>query len=117
LKWYDFDGSAAGVARFGYLADHPSYTDVCNFFLYFARDLKKPIFVNSATGKWVEADSAAAGVARSGTFANKPSSSDIYVGFAYFCTDKQTTEGATDGIMIYHKGSGVWVDALGRTIS
>ena len=51
----------------------------------------------------------------SGTFSNKPSSP--YVGFAYFCTDKQTTEGATDGIVIYHKGSNVWVDALGRTIS
>lgn len=53
----------------------------------------------------------------SGTFATKPSASDIKVGFAYFCTDKQTTEGQTNGIMIYHKGNDVWVDALGRTIS
>lgn len=52
-----------------------------------------------------------------GTFTQKPDASDIYVGFAYFCTDKQTTEGATDGIIIYHKGSDVWVDALGRVVS
>ena len=35
----------------------------------------------------------------------------------YFCTDKQTTEGASNGIMIYHKGNNVWVDALGRVVS
>ena len=51
----------------------------------------------------------------SGTFANKPTGVDI--GYAYFCTDRQTTEGTTDGIMIYHKGSNTWVDALGRTVS
>lgn len=62
-------------------------------------------------------DGAKANVIRSGTFAQKPSSDDIYVGFKYFCTDKQTTEGATDGIEIIHKGNDVWVDALGRVIS
>lgn len=51
----------------------------------------------------------------SGNFNNKPSYPDV--GFAYFCTDKQTTEGATNGIMIYHKGDNVWVDALGRVVS
>lgn len=39
------------------------------------------------------------------------------IGFAYFCTDKQTTEGTTNGIMIYHKGNNVWVDALGRVVN
>ena len=53
----------------------------------------------------------------SGTFANKPSGNIVGVGFKYFCTDKQTAEGATDGIEIFHKGGGVWVDALGRTVS
>ena len=54
----------------------------------------------------------------SGTFTKKPSSfSGIPVGHAYFCTDKKTTEGASDGIMIYHKGNDVWIDALGRVIS
>lgn len=54
---------------------------------------------------------------RSGTFANKPAAADIYVGFLYFCTDKQTVEGATDGIEIIHKGNDVWVDALGRVVN
>ena len=66
---------------------------------------------------WVEGDGATAGVNRSGTFADKPTAADIYVGFRYFCTDKQTMEGATNGIEIIHKGSNVWVDALGRTVS
>lgn len=53
-----------------------------------------------------------------GTFAKKPTSGmGIDVGFRYFCTDKQTTEGATDGIEIFHKGNDVWVDALGRIVS
>ena len=52
-----------------------------------------------------------------GIFANKPSASDVPVGFKYFCTDKQTVEGATNGIEIIHKGTNVWVDALGRVIS
>lgn len=53
----------------------------------------------------------------SGSFANKPTvEQGIPIGFAYFCTDKQTTEGATNGIMIYHKGNNVWVDALGRVV-
>ena len=52
---------------------------------------------------------------RSGTFANVPSNTPV--GFKYFCTDRQTSEGATNGIEIIHKGNGVWVDALGRVIS
>ena len=53
----------------------------------------------------------------SGTWADKPGRYDIVdIGFAYFCTDKQTAEGATNGIMIYYKGDGVWVDALGRVV-
>ena len=67
--------------------------------------------------KWVEFDNATAGVLRSGTFSQKPAAADIYVGFKYFCTDKQTTEGAIDGIEIIHKGNDVWVDALGRVVS
>lgn len=50
-----------------------------------------------------------------GLFSNKPS--NAYTGFAYFCTDKSTLEGSTNGIMIYHKGNNVWVDALGRVIT
>lgn len=77
--------------------------------------IKKPVWWNGTL--WQEADGAVAGVKRSGEFANKPAATDIYVGFKYFCTDKQTTEGATNGIEIIHKGSNVWVDALGRVVS
>lgn len=49
-----------------------------------------------------------------GSFQEKPLNSAI--GFSYFCTDRKTTEGSTTGIMIYHKGNNIWVDALGREI-
>lgn len=52
----------------------------------------------------------------SGTFTERPSGG-LPIGFQYFCTDKQTVEGQTSGIMIYHKGNDIWVDALGRVIS
>ena len=55
----------------------------------------------------------------SGIFADKPTvaKNNIPIGYKYFCTDRQTTEGATDGIEIIHKGNDVWVDALGRVVS
>lgn len=57
-------------------------------------------------------------VKSSGTFAEKPlANTNIPIGYSYFCTDKQTAEGVSNGIMIYHKGNNVWVDALGRVIS
>ena len=31
-------------------------------------------------------------------------------------TDKQTTEGSRNGIMIYYSGNNTWVDALGRVV-
>jgi hypothetical protein len=52
-----------------------------------------------------------------GTFAQKPNDDDISIGHKYFCTDRQTAEGATDGIEIIYKGNNVWVDALGRVVS
>ena len=69
--------------------------------------------------KWVDATGVIARTPTSGTFANKPtvSANRMPVGFKYFCTDRQTTEGATDGIEIIHKGNDVWVDALGRVVS
>ena len=51
--------------------------------------------------------------ATQGTFANKPTSPNV--GQMYFCTDKQTTEGQTNGISIYWNGTN-WTDALGRTV-
>ena len=50
-----------------------------------------------------------------GTFVNKPTNIDV--GFIYFCTDRQTIEGTINGIPIFYKGSGIWVDALGRVVS
>ena len=53
----------------------------------------------------------------SGSFWTKPKEEDgISIGFPYFCTDKQTAEGAKNGIVIYYAGNGTWVDALGRIV-
>lgn len=53
----------------------------------------------------------------SGAYSNKPTAfNGISIGYPYFCTDRQAVEGNTDGIMIYHKGNDVWVDALGRVV-
>ena len=82
-------------------------------FQYFDTTLNKPIWWNGTN--WVDKDGNNADFKSQGTFAEKPSSS--YIGFAYFCTDKQTTGGTTNGIIIYHKGGDVWVDALGRIVS
>ena len=49
-----------------------------------------------------------------GTWEQKPPAQKI--GFPYFCTDRQTAEGARNGIVIYYAGNGTWVDALGRTV-
>lgn len=54
-------------------------------------------------------------VSTNGKYADKPS--EPSVGFQYYCTDRQTSEGASNGIMIYHKGNNIWVDALGRVVS
>ena len=55
---------------------------------------------------------------KSGTFSEKPTESDgIDIGFPYFCTDKQSQEGATNGIIIYYAGNNIWVDSLGRIIN
>lgn len=77
-------------------------------------DDKMPLFYDGS--EWRDAIGTPKGK-YSGTFADKPSDSDIYVGFRYFCTDRQTVEGATDGIEIIYKGDNVWVDTLGRIIS
>lgn len=82
---------------------------------YYDTTLRKSIYWNGT--KWVdsEGNDADSTPITSGTFANKPTGVDV--GYAYFCTDKQTTEGSTNGIMIYYKGSNTWVDALGRVVS
>lgn len=53
-----------------------------------------------------------------GTFVEKPIASDnVGIGFEYFCLDRNTKEGGNNGILIYHIGNNVWVDALGRVIN
>lgn len=81
--------------------------------LFYNTNTKKPSWWNGNT--WINADGNDSSYLQTGTFSQKPSNPPI--GFAYFCTNKQTAEGATNGIMIYHKGEDVWVDALGRVIS
>lgn len=52
-----------------------------------------------------------------GVFINKPTvKNGIEDGFQYFCTDKLSPESSEPGLMIYHKGSDVWVDSLGRVV-
>lgn len=88
------------------------------FILDNIRQFKNNKIQQYINGKWINVDGLSVDTKYSGTFTEKPlASSGIPNGFAYFCTDKQTTEGQANGIMIYHKGSNVWVDALGRTIS
>lgn len=67
---------------------------------------------------WYMANTLKEGISTVGSFSQKPiASSGIPSGFAYFCTDKKSSEGTENGIMIYHKGGDVWVDALGRVVS
>lgn len=49
----------------------------------------------------------------SGVFENKPYSPAK--GTSYFCTDRKVGDGSM-GIVIYYKGDGIWVDALGREV-
>lgn len=82
-------------------------------FQYFDTTLNKPVWWNGT--KWVNLEGNDADSLMSGSFADRPTG--VKVGYSYFCTDKQTTEGSTNGIMIYYKGSNTWVDALGRVVS
>ena len=95
------------------LPDEVEYLEVGDY--YFDTTLNKPIWWTGT--KWIDSDgnNADSTPITSGTFANKPTGVDV--GYAYFCTDKQTSEGSTNGIMIYYKGDNVWVDALGRVVS
>lgn len=99
----------------GSSAARPKVTDIG--FQFYDSTLNKPICWNGEY--WLEEDKVLAGTSRIGAFTQRPTIEDNFIrkGFAYFCTDRQTIEGASNGIMIYHKGNNVWVDALGRVIS
>jgi|GEM_PF-6877478 len=99
----------------GATADRPILTADDRGTKYFDTTLNITIIWNGS--RWNKADGSQADTLTAGTFAEKPVASNIYLGYKYFCSDKQTIEGATDGIEINHKGSDVWVDALGRIVS
>lgn len=118
ISWIDSNGYTPFLNK-GTTAQRNSLEVTANDagFQYYDTDLG--IQVTWDGSKWVNAIGVVAGTSISGTFANKPTiaANNIPVGFKYFCTDKQTTEGVTDGIEIIHKGNDVWVDALGRVVS
>ncbi len=99
--------------QFGNIQERPSSDVITYGSSYYDLERKRVIWWDG--GKWVDSNGDSADIFHSGSFGYKPTSPKI--GFAYFCTNKQTTEGAIDGIMIYHKGNDVWVDALGRVVS
>lgn len=77
---------------------------------------KKYTFI-AALNRWVNNEGISDAVSYSGKFSERPVKKDIGIGFRYFCTDRKTIEGAADGIIIYHKGNDIWIDALGRVVS
>lgn len=84
---------------------------------YILAYIKNNKFAISCDGKWLDFLGNPISAKTSGTFSEKPNSSTgIKVGFQYFCIDKQTTEGATSGIMMYYKGDDTWVDANGVVV-
>lgn len=84
--------------------------------VYFDRTNGEPLFFDG--GNWIKSNRSIAGTKNYGTFNERPNAktNQIGMGFAYFCTDRKTSEGTTNGIVIYHKGNNVWVDALGRIV-
>ena len=113
-EWFDENGNPADALTKGTTAQRP--TGVQIGFTYKDTTLDKLIAWDGT--KWVDSEGNNADIKYQGVFSEKPLASDgIQNGFAYFCTDKQTAEGQVNGIMIYHKGSDVWVDALGRVVS
>lgn len=114
-KWTDAVGNNPLAIHKGTSSERP--TGVKEGYAYYDTSLGKMVYW--ATTHWKEEDGVLAGTLRTGVFYNRPNVANhlIYVGFAYFCTDRQTEDGASNGIMIYHKGEDVWVDALGRIIT
>lgn len=113
-KWVDAEGYPANLKKG---TKRPKLSPNDKGYRFYDETLDMPIWWNGYD--WRDRDGVVPGTPRSGTFADKPNTAqnDIRPGFAYFCTDKQTTEGSTDGIMIYYKDNNIWVDALGRVVS
>lgn len=112
VEIYFYLGYKKGKRIYGQTSERP--TDIRIGTMYTDTTLNKPIWWNGS--EWIDSEGNDVDLTpiTSGIFVNKPTGVDV--GYAYFCTDKQTTEGTTNGIIIYHKGGGVWVDALGRVV-
>ena len=113
--WRQANGFNGEYNIIGSTTDRPILTENDKGFQYFDTTLNKPIWWDGTTWIDSEGNDVDSTPITSGTFANKPTG--VNVGYAYFCTNKQTTEGTTNGIMIYYKGDNVWVDALGKVVS
>ena len=126
-NWIRSNRSIAGTKNYGTFNERPNAetNQIGAGFAYYCFDKKSPestktgmVIYYQSEGRWI--DSLGRVIDENypnsiyGTFQDKPN--NPIIGFAYFCTDKKTSEGTTDGIMIYHKGNNVWVDALGRIV-
>ena len=126
-NWIRSNRSIAGTKNYGTFNERPNAetNQIGAGFAYYCFDKKSPestktgmVIYYQSEGRWI--DSLGRVIDENypnsiyGTFQDKPN--NPIIGFAYFCTDRKTSEGTTNGIMIYHKGNNVWVDALGRIV-
>lgn len=110
-----YDGFKINANRFGATKNRPVLSEADRNFMYYDWDIRNNIWWNG--DGWVDSYGISVDAKRVGTFEDKPKNTDgIKEGFAYYCTDKQTTEGARNGIMIYYAGDNTWVDSLGRVV-
>lgn len=91
-----------------------AYGSGCRFYMYNYEEPKTFIY-DKQVNKLYRINMVDNDFKERGAFAERPS--NPYIGYQFFCTDKQTTEGALNGIVIYYKGNNVWVDALGRVVN
>lgn len=107
------------IKPFNRFSDLNSSTLLVNGCVYYKNDNNNYIkyTYNRAIDKWINEMGNSDDILTSGTFSQKPTSSQgIQQGFSYYCTDKQTSEGSRNGIMIYYSGDDTWVDSLGRIV-
>lgn len=114
LEPYKGATERAYVVKSGTSVQRPTYPIDGMYFFDTSLQMPRPIWYNDSD--WYEFDGVKVGVKRNGSFANKPNGADIPLGFEYYCTDRKTPEGGSNGIVIYHRGNNVWVDALGRVV-
>lgn len=118
LVQFDTTGASAitSINSCGLTSQRPTLQTYDFGFEYYDSSLEETIVWDGS--KWLNVAKVVAGTPTYGTFSQKPSVSAnlIPIGYKYFCTDKQTSEGASNGIEIIHKGNDVWVDALGRVV-